>query len=75
MIHMGMAHSDEDVETVLLDELERLADELGETPSAPEMNEMGEFCVMTYANRFGSWNEALEEAGLPLNQEEGGSRV
>jgi len=53
----------------LISELKRLADELGETPTQREMDEMGEFSYKPYKNHFGSWNEALREAGLPTNAE------
>lgn len=52
----------------LLDEIHRLRDELGETPASTDMNEMGEYWVSTYQNNFGSWNDALQEAGLKPNQ-------
>ncbi|AUX09314.1 hypothetical protein AArcSl_1685 [Halalkaliarchaeum desulfuricum] len=48
----------------LLEELQRLADELGEPPSAAQMNEHGDYWASTYRDRFGSWNEALAKAGF-----------
>jgi hypothetical protein len=45
-------------------ELNRLAAELGEPPSATQMNDHGEYWASTYKNRFGSWNDALAAAGL-----------
>ena len=48
----------------LLDELQRLKDALGEQPSAPQMDDHGEYWASTYRNRFGSWNAAIEAAGF-----------
>jgi len=48
----------------LLAEIERLADELGQTPSSRDMAEHGEFGRITYRKHFGSWNNALEAAGF-----------
>jgi hypothetical protein len=48
----------------LIEELQRLADELGEPPSANEMRNHGRYTVSTYRYRFGSWANALKEAGF-----------
>lgn len=48
----------------LLNELQTLAEELGEPPSAAQMNENGKYWASTYRDRFGSWNEAVEMADL-----------
>jgi hypothetical protein len=48
----------------LLDELYRLRDELGKVPTSRDMDEHGAFSRGTYRNRWGSWNDALEAAGL-----------
>lgn len=49
----------------LLDELQRLADELGHAPSTTDMKTRGEFVYATYLERFDSWENAIEAAGLP----------
>lgn len=49
----------------LIQELQRVKDELGEPPSANDMREYGEYPVSTYRYRFGSWANALREAGFP----------
>ncbi|QSG10738.1 HNH family endonuclease [Halapricum desulfuricans] len=49
---------------VLLNEIKRIADDLGHTPTKREMSTYGEFSPLTYRHRFGSWNEALEAAGF-----------
>ncbi|QZP37064.1 homing endonuclease associated repeat-containing protein [Halobaculum magnesiiphilum] len=48
----------------LLDELGRLVDELGERPTATDMNDHGAYWASTYRRAFGSWNNALEAAGI-----------
>jgi hypothetical protein len=48
----------------LIDELCRLADELGHPPSLQEFRQHGEYSAGTYYNRFGSWQAALKEAGF-----------
>lgn len=58
-------------EEELLDEIRRLAEELGKTPTSTEMWQKGEFSVTLYRNRFGTWNDAIRAAGLEPNQTEG----
>lgn len=53
-----------DYEERLLDDLRRVADGLGETPSSRQMDERGWRGSGTYRRHFGSWNTALREAGL-----------
>ena len=49
----------------LLADLKRVASELGKTAVAgDEYNERGRFNRTTLIDRFGSWNKALEQAGL-----------
>lgn len=55
----------------LLDELRRLADELGRTPGMKMMSERGAYSGRVYPRRFGSWNEAVEAAGLEPNPQGG----
>jgi hypothetical protein len=52
----------------LLDEIQRLEEELGETPTSIDMNESGEYWAKDYQDHFGGWNDALREAGLEPNQ-------
>lgn len=63
----------------LLSELTRLSAKLNESPSAQQMNTHGKYWASTYKRRFGSWNAAIEEAGLepqsrlpeqPISEEE-----
>lgn len=48
----------------LLAELRRLDDELGHSPSLPELDEHGRYSRRPYFDRFESWNAAKAEAGL-----------
>ena len=52
----------------LLAEIHRLADELGRTPRHEDMENDGKYAVKWYGNTFGSGPEALEAAGLEVNQ-------
>lgn len=47
----------------LLDEVQRLADELDKPPSSPDMRVRGKFSVGSYVEHFGSWGNALSEVG------------
>lgn len=48
----------------LLDDLRRVADELGHSPSKDDYRTHGEYSSNTLINKFGSWNESKEAAGL-----------
>lgn len=48
----------------LLDEIRRLADELGAPPTAIQMDTHGKYSVRTYRNHFGRWNRAIKAAGF-----------
>lgn len=48
----------------LCEELSRLRDDLGRPPTTREMDAKGSFSSVVYQNRWGSWNDALEAAGL-----------
>jgi len=52
------------VEKALLDELRLLHDELGVPPRTIDMGKHGRFSPAMYSDRFGSWKDALEEAGI-----------
>jgi hypothetical protein len=60
-------------EEELISSLTEVADELGETPSVNQMREHGDWSPNTYQKIFGSWNDALREAGLELNREKSGN--
>jgi len=63
-------YSDEE----LLNRLKQFAVELGRPPSQNEMNASGPHAAKTYGDRFGSWNEALETAGLETGTNEPNGR-
>jgi len=48
----------------LCEELSRLRDELERVPTSRDMETEGSFSSVVYQNRWGSWNDALEAAGL-----------
>lgn len=51
----------------LLNEIWRLAEDIGETPTARQMDEHGEYSVNPYYTSFESWNDALQAAELEVN--------
>ena len=62
--------SNEVSDDALLDEIRRMADELGKRPSAREMDDEGRYATATYQRRFGSWSKALETALADSPREE-----
>ncbi|THE64522.1 hypothetical protein D8Y22_12830 [Salinadaptatus halalkaliphilus] len=48
----------------LIDAVQELALELGRPPSKAEMNDRGEYSASPYLTRWGTWEEALEVAGV-----------
>lgn len=52
--------------TELVRVLHQLSRELGRPPTQSDMENQGPYSVDVYHNRFGSWNDALEKAGLQL---------
>ena len=53
----------------LIERLQALAAHLGHTPLQREVDADADSpCRVTYVRRFGSWQAALEAAGLPLNR-------
>ncbi|MDB2275874.1 hypothetical protein PM022_15260 [Halorubrum ezzemoulense] len=68
-IHRSKAHSDAEIKEEMLAEIQRLATELGKTPSQREMDDQGRFSVKAYQNKFGTWNKSLKKADLSLNKE------
>ena len=67
--HRTKSHSEEEIKQVYIAELQRLADDLGQSPSLSDMNEHGAHSSKTYQNAFGSWNEALKQAKIEINNE------
>lgn len=52
----------------LIEDLQSFADTVdGETPTIPQMDNEGPWSATLYVNEFGSWNEAVREAGLEPN--------
>lgn len=51
----------------LLEDLNRVADQVGESPTVMQYREHGEYSPHTFQLRFGSWTEAKKQAGIPVN--------
>lgn len=51
-------------DSTLISALQKMADELGRPPRYDEMRIKGPHSTSVFESRFGSWGEALEEAGL-----------
>ena len=69
--HVTGVHRREELETdvdVILDDIRHVASELGKPPTAKEMADHGEYSQRVCQNKFGSWNEALREAGFTPNR-------
>ncbi|WP_155118167.1 homing endonuclease associated repeat-containing protein [Halorubrum sp. T3] len=69
--HVTAVHRRDQIVTdadVILDDIRRVADKLGKPPTAKEMSEHGEYSQRVCQNKFGSWNEALREAGYAPNR-------
>lgn len=55
-------------EEKVIADLQAVADIVGETPTIAEYREYGEYSYAPIKNHFGSYNEAIETAGLEPNQ-------
>ncbi len=53
-----------DKEQALVDEIQRIAEELERVPNYAEMSEYGDYSGATYTNYFGSWSNVLEQSGV-----------
>ena len=51
----------------LLEALQSFAAELGETPTRTQMDDAGPYSSAPYYTEWGSWNDALDAAGLAAN--------
>lgn len=67
-IEQAMLSTNEISEKELKQELKRLAEELGQPPTAVEMENHGQFAPVTYHRRFGSWRAALAEADFAASR-------
>ena len=56
-------------EKELLDDLKKVADQIGmDTVTIEQYEQMGKFHSATLRRRFGTWNKALEKAGLEVTR-------
>lgn len=53
----------------LFEELHRLHEELDRPLKKADMDDRGQYHLSTYRSHFGSWPDALREAGLPVGRE------
>lgn len=53
----------------LLDELRRLSEEIGETPTSRDMEELGKYGSSSYVKSFGTWNNAVRQAGIKIGRQ------
>lgn len=67
-IHWTQSHSDNEIEQAMINGLQELADELGRTPSARDMEQEGSYSRGRYEKVFDSWNNALREANLEIHK-------
>jgi len=51
----------------LIADLQKFAESIGKTPTVSEMNTSGPWSDVTYSKKFGSWNNAIKQAGLNVN--------
>ena len=58
----------------ILEEIQRLEQALGRTPSSRDMDNFGKYPRTTSARKFGTWNDALREAGLEPRTDPVGER-
>jgi len=54
----------------LLADIQRLSEELDRQPTSTDVIEHGTHGLATYQRRFGSWSEALKEAGFDPNADQ-----
>lgn len=66
-IHHTQVHVNGPSREEFLAALQRLADELERTPRKRDMDRQGPYSSPTYQDRFGSWNDALRQAGPEPN--------
>lgn len=60
----GLTRNTDRKRETLIEELQRLANEVERTPSVQDMEKHGKFSPPAYTSRFGSWNSAKKAAGL-----------
>lgn len=52
----------------ILNDIIRISDDIGETPSVDEFNELSKtITAHSVCNRFGTWNNAIKKAGLSIS--------
>lgn len=64
-VHTSYDYTEDD----LIEELQRLSDELGRSPYYNEMKKLSKYSHKLYTNMYGTWNDALKAAKLSINKE------
>ena len=75
-VHCGIDYRQNIANIDLINQVQKLAEELGRTPMAKEYD-MCEYTstTITIRTRFGDWRSFIDAAGLPRNKTGGGKRV
>jgi len=71
--HANLGQPEPIEKSKLVEHLIELSNELGQTPGYHDMRKRGDYYPSVYEDRFGSWNKALEKAGLQINREVSGT--
>jgi hypothetical protein len=68
-IHHGKVHDNDDIREMLIGEIRRVAEEVGEVPKIEDLETHSNLSRGPFMNgkRFGGWNGALEAAGFTPN--------
>lgn len=72
--HLGQMHTEDERAEVYREEILRVSRMLGRAPKVAEFREYGDYSTNACESVFGSWNEALQTAGLELNKKQGYTR-
>ena len=56
-------------EEELIEELRKVSEEVEDSPSSYQFDELSDVSHVTLVDRFGGWNEALKKAGLPIRKD------
>jgi hypothetical protein len=65
---LDLNEQEEVTELELINELRRLRDQIGKTPTSRDMAELGEYGTSSYLHTFDTWNNAIQEADLEITR-------
>ncbi|AGB34079.1 hypothetical protein Natpe_4386 (plasmid) [Natrinema pellirubrum DSM 15624] len=66
--HISQNHREDQQRNEFIHALQRLATDLGHSPTMSEIDEKGRYTRKAYITEFGTWNDALREASLEINK-------